>query len=311
MPALQRRRRAPEHARRARPLRAHDRKVPGVVAHAVVLLVGVVVLLVDDDEPERAKGGEDRRPRPDDHVHLPASRQPPLPQSLGPGEPAVQHGHPPREARLHAPAELRRQPDLQHQEQGLLAGRRRPLRQRQVHLGLPRARHAVQQVGPRAHHSLDRRRLVPVQRPRPPRQRDRPPSDRPRLRARLAPREAPLHQGPDRGSGKLGGLGREPRQHGSRHAGARREGVGGGLAGGDDPALLVLRTLDQLVHGLDQRLGEEPLQRRRGVVHLLVQPPRQAGLGHPSPRDQLPRTIPRAPGGQSVATRSTPAGVAA
>ena len=50
--ALDRRRGRHQHDRNGGFPRAHDRHVAGVIAHAVLLLVCRVVLLVDDDEPE-------------------------------------------------------------------------------------------------------------------------------------------------------------------------------------------------------------------------------------------------------------------
>ena len=54
--------------------RAHDRHVARVIADAVVLLVGAFMLLIDDDQPQIAKGQEQRRARADDHVGLRPSR---------------------------------------------------------------------------------------------------------------------------------------------------------------------------------------------------------------------------------------------
>src|SRR6185312_3266079 len=42
---------------------AHHRHVTGVIMHAIVLLVGLVVFLVDDDETEIGIGQEQRRAR--------------------------------------------------------------------------------------------------------------------------------------------------------------------------------------------------------------------------------------------------------
>ena len=62
---LDRGRRRRQHDRDVGAARAHHRHVAGVVAHAVLLLVGGVVLLVDDDEPEIGIGQEQRRARAD------------------------------------------------------------------------------------------------------------------------------------------------------------------------------------------------------------------------------------------------------
>ena len=67
---LDRRRRGGEHDRDFRLARAHHRHVAGVIAHAVLLLVGRVVLLIDHDQAEIGVGQEQRRARADHDRHL-------------------------------------------------------------------------------------------------------------------------------------------------------------------------------------------------------------------------------------------------
>ena len=67
---LDRRRRRGQHDRDFGDARAHHRHVAGVIAHAVLLLVGGVVLLIDDDQAEIGVGQEQRRARADDDAHL-------------------------------------------------------------------------------------------------------------------------------------------------------------------------------------------------------------------------------------------------
>ena len=67
---LDRRRRRREHDRDFRLARAHHRHVARVVAHAVLLLVGGVVLLIDDDQAEIGVGQKQRRARADHDRHL-------------------------------------------------------------------------------------------------------------------------------------------------------------------------------------------------------------------------------------------------
>ena len=87
-----------EHDRNARRSRAHDRHVARVVDHAVLLLKGGLVLLIDDDEAEIREGQEQRRSRADDDPR----------RSLGdraPGRPALdmrQVGMPRRRLRAEA-----------------------------------------------------------------------------------------------------------------------------------------------------------------------------------------------------------------
>ncbi len=59
--AFDRRRRRRQHDRDFCDMRAHHRHVAGVVMRAFVLLVGLVVLLIDDDEAEIGIGQEQRR----------------------------------------------------------------------------------------------------------------------------------------------------------------------------------------------------------------------------------------------------------
>ena len=68
--ALDRGGRRGQHDRNIGAAGAHHRHVAGVVAHAVLLLVGGVMLLVDHEQPEIRIGQEQRRARADDDLHL-------------------------------------------------------------------------------------------------------------------------------------------------------------------------------------------------------------------------------------------------
>ena len=70
-PRLDRRRRRGQHHRRALDPPAHHRHVAGVVGHAVVLLIGALVLFIHDDQPQIGEGQEQRRARAGNHLHLP------------------------------------------------------------------------------------------------------------------------------------------------------------------------------------------------------------------------------------------------
>ncbi len=74
---LQRRRRRRQHHRDAGDVAAHHRHVAGVIVHAVFLLVGLVVLLIDDDQAEIGIGQEQRRARADHDRHLAVGDRPP------------------------------------------------------------------------------------------------------------------------------------------------------------------------------------------------------------------------------------------
>ena len=75
---LHRRSRGTQHDERSGPASTNDRHVAAVVARRLFLLVGAVVLLVDDDQAEVGERGEDRRARADAHAGLAAAHPPPL-----------------------------------------------------------------------------------------------------------------------------------------------------------------------------------------------------------------------------------------
>ena len=130
--------------------------VAGVVARVALVLVGAVVLLVDDDQPEPLDRGEDRRARPDGDPRLTGPQPPPLVVALALAQRRVQQRDRVPEARREARHRLRREGDLRHERDHALATRQGGLRRAQVHLGLAGPGHAVQQVG-LARRGLDRR----------------------------------------------------------------------------------------------------------------------------------------------------------
>ena len=67
---LQRGRRRGQDDRRVLDAPAHHRHVAGVIGDAVLLLVGGLVLLIDDDQAEIAIGQEQRRARAGHHRRL-------------------------------------------------------------------------------------------------------------------------------------------------------------------------------------------------------------------------------------------------
>ncbi len=125
---------------------AHHRHVAGVIAHAVVLLVGGLVFLVDDDEPEVGEGQEQRRARA--RHDLDVARRDAGP---GPRPPPHRHAGMPFR-RAHAEAlgeaveELRRQGDLGQEDERLAAGAQRGGDGLEVGLRLARARDAFEQA---------------------------------------------------------------------------------------------------------------------------------------------------------------------
>ena len=103
------------------------------------------MLLVDDDQPGVGERREDRRPRADHDARLAAARRAPGPQSLDVGQRRVQHRERHGEARRETGDQLRRQRDLRHQHERLLAALHDGVDRAQVDLGLAAARDAVQQ----------------------------------------------------------------------------------------------------------------------------------------------------------------------
>ena len=118
----------------------------GVVARVALVLVGGVVLLVDDDQPEVGDRREDRRARADRDPRLAGAQPPPLVVALALAERGVQQRDGVAEAGLEAPDGLRRQRDLGHEHDHALPALERRGGGAQVDLGLARAGDAVQQV---------------------------------------------------------------------------------------------------------------------------------------------------------------------
>ena len=75
--AFDRRRRRNQHDRKAGETPAHHRHVTGIVEDAVFLLVGGIVLFIDNDQAEILEGQEQRRTGAGHHPHLAGHRLPP------------------------------------------------------------------------------------------------------------------------------------------------------------------------------------------------------------------------------------------
>ena len=118
---LDRRRRRGEHDRNLDLARPHHRHVAGVVADAVLLLVGGVVLLIDDDQAKIGIGQEQRRARADHHLRLAGRDRRPGARALSWRQLGMPFGGADAEPRGEAIEELRGERDLRHQDQHLLA----------------------------------------------------------------------------------------------------------------------------------------------------------------------------------------------
>ena len=124
--ALQRRRGRAEHHHGPFHLAAHNGHVARVVARRFLLLVGVLVFLVHDDQAERLHRREDGRARADDDPRAALANLVPLVVPLAGGQMAVQHRdqrlqRAGTEPRLEALDRLRRERDLRHEDDRALA----------------------------------------------------------------------------------------------------------------------------------------------------------------------------------------------
>jgi len=121
----------------------------GVIARLVILLVGAVMLLVQNDEAQIAGRGEEGGARPD-HDLVPAFGQRlPGRVPLGIRQGGVEDRHPAGEAGDEPAHDLGRQRDLRHQHDRRPAMAQTPGDRPQVDLGFAAAGDAVQQEGAR------------------------------------------------------------------------------------------------------------------------------------------------------------------
>ena len=119
--ALERRRCRAEH-QGASPLLGHAcRDLARVVARARVLLVGRLVLLVDDDEANVGERRKERGAGAHHHVDSALAHEVPLVEALAGGQTRVEHGHVVAKARAEASHGLRRERDLGHEDQRAFA----------------------------------------------------------------------------------------------------------------------------------------------------------------------------------------------
>ena len=162
-------RRRGQHHRAAFDAPTHHGHVAGVVMHAVLLLVGLLVLLIDDDKAERHEGQEQGRACPDDHLGLARRNRPP--QAILPvaGDARMPFRRPDTEALLEAGQKLRCQSDLRHEDHHLTPCPERHGHRLEVNLCLARTGDAFQQRHGKAPladsiaEALRRRRLACVE----------------------------------------------------------------------------------------------------------------------------------------------------
>ena len=142
---LHRGRRRGEHDRYLGDMGTHHRHVAGVVAHAVLLLVGRVVLLIDHDQAEIGERQKQRRARADDHARFAGRHRAPSAGALPRGEFGMPFRRPHAEPCGEAVEELRRKRDLRHQNERLPAGPDHLRHRLEIDLGLARPGDAVEQ----------------------------------------------------------------------------------------------------------------------------------------------------------------------
>ena len=120
VPALQRGRgRAQQHRDPGQPTPG-DGHVARRVAQTLLLLVGRVVLLVDDDGAQAREGGQNGQTRAQDDACPAAGRRQPVTGPRGIGHLAVQDGNGlPGKAALQLHLQGRRQSDLRHHQEHL------------------------------------------------------------------------------------------------------------------------------------------------------------------------------------------------
>ena len=145
MPALRAGRGRSEHEHGTLETRSLGGDAAGVVARIVALLVRGLVLLVHDDQADARQGREDRRARTHDDAHEARADGLVDRPALAVGEPGVQHGDLVAEARGEAACGLRRERDLRHQHEHAAVAPERALGGAEVHLGLARPCHPVEQ----------------------------------------------------------------------------------------------------------------------------------------------------------------------
>ena len=116
---LDRGRRRSQHNGNFRDMRPHHRHVAGVVAHAVLLLVGRVVLLIDDDEAEVGIGQEQRGPGARHDLDLAVGGGRPGARAHARGEAGMPFRRTHAEALRESVEELRGERDLRHEHENL------------------------------------------------------------------------------------------------------------------------------------------------------------------------------------------------
>ena len=126
-------------------MRAHHRHVAGVIMRALVLLVGLVVLLIDHDQPEIGVGQKQRRARAHHHLRVARRDRGPVAGAGARRQLGMPFQRPHPESRGKTIEELPGQRDLRHQDQRLFAAPDDFGDRLEIDFGLARAGDAVEQ----------------------------------------------------------------------------------------------------------------------------------------------------------------------
>ncbi len=143
--ALHRRRGAAKDDGGTGQLAEPDRDIPRLDPGRPVALVGRVVLLVDDDQPDVGERGEDRESRPHHDVDIGRPDPPPLVRPLALAEAGMDEGHADGEIRAETVDEGHGQRDLRDEDQGRPSALERRDDRLDVDRGLAAAGHSVEQ----------------------------------------------------------------------------------------------------------------------------------------------------------------------
>ena len=144
--ALDRGRGRAQHHGRLPEMAAHHRHVARLIGDALLLLVALVVLLIDDDQAEIGEGQEQSRAGADHELRLVLGHGAPDAAALRCRNAGMPLGRAGAETLLAAGNELIGERDLGHQHQHLLAACQRGGDGLEIDFGLARAGDAVEQA---------------------------------------------------------------------------------------------------------------------------------------------------------------------
>ena len=164
---LDRRRGRRQDDRNPGDMRAHHRHVAGVIVRALILLVGLVVFLIDDDQAQIGIRQEQRRARADHDRRFAGCNRRPVARARTWRQFGVPFQRTDAEPQCEAVQELSGQCDLRHQDQRLLAAADDFGDRLEIDFGLARTGDAIEQrdvktaIRGQRPHRIHRRALLP------------------------------------------------------------------------------------------------------------------------------------------------------